>query len=404
MRALALNHNSQRLSAAYAFSKCGEFAFETAFAVAVVNVTNADIMWIGIVYFLRYLPSTLFAPIGGWLADNVAKKSTLVTVEILKCVAAILIFLMFENTQSSVAMITLSSMLWTILDCLYTPTFRAYFPDMIDNVELPSANSGLQIIEDLSSIIGPLIFSFITLALAPNYTFVFASISLTLSTALMLTLRHLPKHVNLPFNLFAIYKDAVHSISHLRKFNTPLFTVVGCTTLCAIFATSIIRFILPAAVMEHFKSEAAVGYILALLALGTVIGSLLYVKLNSVTSARSVVFYWLLYGLFFLLTAAALEFSTWLFVCLLMCVGFIGAFVDIAIITNIQCLSPPQDVGKNFSLYYVTAVFGDAVSGLVAALVFLIVGPTTFIGMTFMLCIAPLSWSLKRDDADKNCL
>ncbi len=404
MRALTLNHGTQRLSIAFFFSKCGEFAFETAFAVAVVTLTDADILLMGLVYFFRYLPSALFSPIGGWLADNVEKKSTLVVVELMKCALAVAMFVMFEYSQPTVAMVIVASMLMTALDCLYTPTFRAYFPDIVHNDDLPSVNSAIQVIEDISSIIGPLIFSLIAIVLAPSYAFAFFAVSLLVSVACMLMLLSSARTTQESFNILAIFKEATRSVGSLRKFNKPLFTVICCTTLCAMFATSVIRFILPAAVIEHFQSEAAVGYIYSLLALGTVMGGMLYVKFNATTTARSVIVYWLLYGVLFLSTAIALQFNTYLFVLLLLCVGFIGAFVDIAIITNIQCLSNPQEVGKNFSLYYFTAVIGDAMSGLIACLMFLIVGPATFIGMTFMLCVAPLGWSLRRDDADKDRL
>ncbi len=93
--------------------------------------------------------------------------------------------------------------------------------------------------------------------------------------------------------------------------------------------------------------------------------------------------------------AVALQFNTWLFLLILFLVGFIGAFVDIAIVTNIQCLSNEHEVGRNFSLYYFTAVIGDAVSGLVASMVFLLAGSATFIWMTLMLFIAPVRWNLK---------
>lgn len=83
-------------------------------------------------------------------------------------------------------------------------------------------------------------------------------------------------------------------------------------------------------------------------------------------------------------------------------VGFIGAFVDIAIVTNIQCLSNEQEVGRNFSLYYFTAVIGDAFSGLIASVVYLLVGPATFVGMTFMLVVAPLRWNIKKGAPDEH--
>lgn len=404
MRVFKINHGVQRLSVAFFFSKCGEFSFETAFAVAVVTLTDADILLMGLVYFFRYLPSALFSPVGGWLADNVEKKYILVAVELLKCAVAIVLFIMFEYAQPTVVLVIVASMVMTALDCLYTPTFRAYFPGTVHNDDLPSVNSAIQIIEEVSSILGPLIFSLITVLLAPSYVFAFFSASLLVSVACTLTLISSASGTNETFKLGAILKDTKRSVGSLQKLNRPLFTVICCTTLCAMFATSIIRFILPAAVIESFQSEAVVGYIYALLALGTVTGSMLYMKFNAATVVRSVVLYWLMYGVLFLSAAIALKFNVYVFVFLLFCVGFIGAFVDIAIITNIQCLSNPQEVGRNFSLYYFTAIIGDAMSGLIACLMFFIVGPATFIGMTFMLCIAPMGWSLRKDDADKDRL
>lgn len=66
MLALRLNPGTRSLSLGYSFSKCGEFAFEAAFAVAIVSITDADMLLIGIAYFFRYLPSVVFSPLGGW--------------------------------------------------------------------------------------------------------------------------------------------------------------------------------------------------------------------------------------------------------------------------------------------------------------------------------------------------
>lgn len=177
-----------------------------------------------------------------------------------------------------VGLVILASMLMTALDCLYTPTFRAYFPGIVRHDELPSVNSAIQVIEDISSIIGPLIFSLIAILLAPSYAFAFFSVSLLISTASILTLLSSKNKSREPFNLTAIFKNAARSVGSLRKSNRPLFSVICCTTVCAMLATSLIRFMLPIAVIEHFQSDAAVGYIFSLLALGTVMGGLLYVN------------------------------------------------------------------------------------------------------------------------------
>ncbi len=402
MRALTLNSSTKTLSTAYFFSKCGEFAFETAFAVAVVTLAEANLLLIGLIYFFRYLPSALFSPIGGWLADNCNKKQTLALVELAKCIVALLFFALFEFSQASILSVIAISMVMTALDCLYVPTFRAYFPDIVEKDDLSSVNSGVQVIEDASSILGPLVFALIAILLSASYTFIFFALFLLFSAACISMLVPLPSKEATAFNGFSLIKEAAGSVRELRKSNAPLFGVVLCTTICAMFATSVLRFILPASILEQFQSEAAVGYVMSLLAMGTVLGGMLYVKFNKETTSNSVFKYWTAYGALFFLAALTLELNVWLFLVVLFFVGFIGAFVDIAIVTNIQCLSRQSEVGRNFSLYYFTAVVGDALSGLIASFVYLIVGPATFVGMTLMLLLAPLRWRIKGENHENS--
>lgn len=400
MQALNLNRSTRTLSLGYCFSKCGEFAFETAFAVAVVSMTEADLLLIGMVYFFRYLPSAVFSPIGGWLADNCEKRRTLVAVELAKGLLALAFFALFSVVTPALGLVIALAMVMTALDCLYVPTFRAYFPDVVEKNVLPSVNSGVQVIEDIASILGPLVFSAFALLLGSTATFLFFAACLLLSAISIATLAPGRAIGRVAFDGGEVIRDAARSVGKLRLSNAPLFAVICCTTLCAMFATSVIRFILPASVLEHFGSEAAVGYVFSLLAAGTVLGGMLYTRFNKQTTPRLVLRYWALYGALFFAAAIALEFNAWVFLAILFVVGFVGAFVDIAIVTNIQCLSDDHEVGRNFSLYYFTAVIGDALSGLVASLVFVLVGPATFVWMTLMLFVAPLRWNLKGSSDD----
>lgn len=402
MRALSVDRGTRSLAFGYCFSKCGEFAFEAAFAVAIVSMTEADLLLIGIAYFFRYLPSMLFSPLGGWLADNVNRKRTLFAVEATKGLLALAFFTLFSFFTPVLPVLVGLAMVMTAFECLYVPTFRAYFPDLVGKDQLASVNSGIQVIEDAASIIGPLVFSACVLLLSREATFLFFAACLVLSVISIATLGPARQGVRQAFDGRAIVRDTARSVSQLRVSNAPLFAVIGCTTLCAMFATSVIRFILPASVLEHFASEAAVGYVFSLLAAGTVLGGVLYTRFNPWTTARLVLRYWALYGALFFAAAVALHFNKWLFLLILFLVGFIGAFVDIAIVTNIQCLSSEHEVGRNFSLYYFTAVIGDAVSGLIASLVFVLAGPATFIWMTLMLCIAPVRWNLKESAHDSD--
>jgi MFS family permease len=396
MRTSSLDREARPLALAYCFSKCGEFAFETAFAVAVVSLTDADLFLIGVVYFFRYLPSLLFSPLGGWLADNGNKKRTLFMLEAVKSVLALAFFALYSSPVLALPALTGLAMIMTALECLYAPTFRAYFPDIVEKDRLASINSVIQVIEDAASIIGPLVFSACVLLLSREASFLFYAVCLALSALCVAGLSPSRPSAKRPFDGRVVVREAARSVGQLKASNAPLFAVICCTTFCAMFATSVIRFILPASVLEHFASEVAVGYVLSLLAIGTVLGGVLYTRFNKVTTARLVLRYWAVYGALFFAAAVALQYDKWLFLLILFAAGFIGAFVDIAIVTNIQCLSNDHEVGRNFSLYYFTAVLGDAVSGLVASLIFLLAGPATFIWMTFMLLVAPMRWNIKR--------
>lgn len=405
MYGLDLNRETRALALALAhgLSKCGEFAFETAFAVAIVTLTDADLLLIGVAYFCRYIPSIVFSPLGGWLADNGEKKRTLFAVEVARSLLGFVFFVVYSVYGISIAglpMVIGLAMIMTALDCLHAPTFRAYFPEIVEKETLASTNSGLQIIEDAASIIGPLVFSLCVLFLSREATFLFFAGCLGCSALCIAALKGSRPVARQAFHGRAMIRDAVSNVRQIKVSNAPLFAVISCTAVCAMFATAVIRFVLPASVLEYFGSEAAVGYVFALLAAGTVLGGMLYVRFNKITTAQRVLRYWVLYGALFFTAAVILQYNSWLFLLILFMVGFIGAFVDIAIITNIQCLSSDREVGRNFSLYYFTAVMGDAISGLVASLVFVLAGPATLIWMTLLLFVVPMRWTISGRDRE----
>ncbi|WP_455925298.1 MFS transporter [Pseudomonas putida] len=385
------------LCAAYFFSKLGDFAFETAFAVAIIKMTNANILTVGLIYFFRYLPCVIFSPIGGWLADHSNKKTVLMATELLKFPAGFLLYMSFESSSASLMAITALSMVLTALDCLYAPTFRNCFPGLTAEADLPAINSRVQMLEDIASILGPLTFAAVSIVFSTNVTFLIFAVLGLVTAGFVITIRALPRSTTAAISLLAAAYSTTSAIRELRHSNSALFKVIACTTACALFATSLLRFILPTAILESFGSEEIVGYVLALLSGGTVIGSALYVKINRLTTPRLVFKFWMTYGALFLATALAIKFNAIIFLTFVFLLGFSGAFVDIAIITNIQQLSASNDTGRNFSLYHFSAVMGDAASGLLACIAYFLIGPATLIGMTLTLCLAPLPWALSRE-------
>lgn len=384
------------VSAGFFFSKMAEFSFEAAFAILVISLTDADLGTLGLIYFFRYVPSVVLTPIAGWLADNHDMRCVLRWVESLKAIVLLALFCVAIQPEPPLWLIVMIAMLLTSLDCLHAPTFRTLCVTLVERKALDRLNSGIQVLEDSAAIAGPLMFSVLSSMMFGHLAFMLGSFCLALSAASTLLLAPRgPLTQRAEFSFNHLISGPIKRATKLPRTNTDLFNVIACTSVCALFATSLIRFILPAAVMVHFSSEPVVGYTMALLAASTVAGGLCYPLLNKTSTPKHVYVFWMLYALLFVGTALSLSLSHWLFFVLLSGTGFAGAFVDIALITNLQTLSSEKEVGANFSIYYFSAVLGDALSGVVANAVILLAGPATFVWMSVFLLLTSSCWTLK---------
>jgi MFS family permease len=384
------------LSTSFSLSKTGEFCFEAALTVWIISLANAELATVGLVYFFRYLPCTVCSPLAGWLADNVNRRRLLLTLELFKAATLVVLYAIIDQSAATLFIVTCLTMIFTALDCLYAPGFRALSTTLVDRTSLSTLNSRMQVIEDLSGIIGPLLFSILVWLIAGQAAFLLASMCLVVSAATIATLSATPPvRSGHPLAWRGLIRETTGTLVSLPHSNKNLFNVIACTSVCALFATSLIRFILPASVMDHFSSDAAVGYVMSLMALATVMGGLAYPHLKTVTTPQCVYRYWLLYSALFLITVIVLPLNDWVFFILLVCLGFTGAFVDIAIMTNLQLLSSDDEIGKHFSLYFLSALLGDAFSGLIASILIALAGPAAFLCTTAVLVCTSLIWNLK---------
>ena len=391
------------LSTSFSLSKMGEFCFEAAFTVWVISLADAQLDTVGLVYFFRYLPCVICSPVAGWLADHANRRRLLLTLETCKATTLVMLYIVTDQSAATLVVVTCLAMLFTAVDCLYAPGFRALSTTLVHRAMLGPLNSRMQVIEDLSGIVGPLLFSILVWLIAGQAAFLLASACLIASAGtLALMSATPPTNRRQPLAWRSLARDVAHTLAALPRSNRHVFNVIACTSLCAMFATSLIRFLLPAAVMDHFSSEAAVGYVMSLMAFATVMGGLAYPHVKRTTTPQCVYRHWLLYSVLFLATVIALSLDDWAFFVLLFCLGFSGAFVDIAIMTNLQLLSSHDEVGKHVSLYFLSALLGDAFSGLVAGLIIALAGPATLLCTTTVLLCTSLGWSLKErsDHAD----
>lgn len=376
------------LLASTLFGKTGEFAFEVAFALIAIDLLDGDIAKIGLVYFFRLIPFLFISPIGGFLADSASKRSVMMLAEAYRTTILVTMFVIATNGAMTVYVLVGLSMLLTVGDSLFQPSFRAAIVEQVSRDDIPRANSAVQVVEDTSSIIGPLVCAAIVSVASKEIVLAVVGGFFICSLLSLTVLPKLRRPDAIPFNLLDSFRQIGASAVSLRTNNRELFIVILGTTVSATFASAVLRYVFPAAIVATYGQESYVGYASALIALGTVCGGLLYTRVVKDPTTGLLMRAWIAYGAIFVVVALLLEVNLYLTAATLLALGFAGALVDITINTTIQLLSEEEEVGRNFGLYAAVANTGDAVSGLVAGGFAVVAGAFALPGMAASIALA----------------
>lgn len=370
------------------FGKTGDFSFEIAFALISIDLLNGDIVKIGLVYFFRLIPYLFIAPIGGILADNFSKKKVMIATEVYRAAIIIVMFLFALQDEMTIYILIGLSMLLTVGDSLLQPSFKATIFEQVHRDDIPRANSAVQVVEDTSSIIGPLMSAVIVSVASRENVLVVVSFFFICSALSLIALPKSRKQEKVAFRTLDSFKDMFANVMSLHIKNRELFLLILGTTLSAMFAAAALRFVFPVAIVSAYGQESYVGYASAIIAIGTVCGGLLYTRVIKKPTTRLLMHAWIAYGAVFVVIAFLLEVDIFLTAAILLALGFAGAIVDITINITIQFLSMENEVGRNFGLYAAVANTGDAFSGLVAGVFAVLVGTFSLPAMATSIVVA----------------
>ncbi|RAX12991.1 MFS transporter [Photorhabdus bodei] len=388
MKNVIFNKRILPLSLSSLISKIGDFAHDVVFAIIAIELLSFNFMYIGIVYFFRFIPYLFFGPVGGWLADVFPKKNNMILSDILRFVITFILFITYLNDLLNIYILIVCSMLMTIGRSLFQPSFRAYLPEMLEKKNLPKGNSLFQVIEDLASIIGPLACSIIIAMGNKSYVLLMDSATYFLSVLFLFSLKRNEPHGREKFSVSRIIYDTRSSIIDMRRNNKNLFMVIIGTSICVLFTAALLRYVLPASIIDIYKNEELVGYVFSITAMGTVLGGVFYTRIIKNSTPVQVMKSWMIYGFFFLTVSLVIKFSFVLLIVFALFLGFSGAIVDISIITNIQSLSKENEVGKNYGLYSTIANTCESVSGVVSGLFSVISGGFSFSIMALFIAMS----------------
>jgi MFS family permease len=334
------------------------------------------------------MPYLFFGPVGGWLADAYAHKRIMLLGDILRLVTTACLYVVFVEGYLNIYLLVASSMVLTIGRALFQPSFRAYLPNVLEKEQLPAGNSLLQVIEDVASVVGPLVCSLL-IAWGDKGDVIFMyMVTYALSVCILLLLKGSRSRVRTEFSSVNIFSDAKEIATSMFYRNPSLFRVIAGTSICVLFTASLLRFVLPASIMDIYEDEKIVGFVFSMMSLGTVLGGICYTRLVGNSTPIQLMKSWMMYGLLFFAVSIVVHFNLFWVFFVIFFLGFSGAIVDISIITNIQSLSEEGGLGKNYGIYSTIANTCEATSGLVSGVFSLLVGGGAFSCLSLMIAMA----------------
>ncbi|WP_074381053.1 MFS transporter [Bartonella doshiae] len=365
-------------------SKVGDSAYEVIFILLVLELTD-NYFFTDLVYFFRFIPFLFFGPIGGWLADNFSLKKNMILSEFVRLLASLFVFITYITGTAHIIVLIFAAICTTIGRSIFQPSFQAAIPRIFAINDLTKANSIAQIIDEMASVIGPLVCSLLLFLANKSTVLIFDFFTYFISIILLFNLMNLNSNENKSFNFIKIYRETASYLKYISTENKHLFITLVGSSFAILFTGAILRFLIPAFVLSIGGEESLVSYIFSLMAVGTIVGGLLYSKIIfKITSLKLMVF-WLLYGVILFVMPLAAGLYLKLLLVLAFVLGFIGAFVDISLISAIQLYSRHEDFGKSFGTFSTLANSAEAVSGFIAGLFTLVGLVSSFLAMSALI-------------------
>lgn len=252
----------------------GNFIVKFSFSMYVLEKTKSASIFAGILS-IATVPTILFSPLGGIIADRVNKKNIMVLLDALTGIF-ILFAAILLSEDNDIIIITILLVLLSILTSFETPTVQSCIPSMLTGDNITKANAVVNQIASLSYFIAPMLGSILYTMLGLKNV-MYISILFFFITALLecfIQLSHYTSYNN--DNLFSIIKqDFLYSIQYIFKMQTSIFKILLFTAVCRFFVTGITIVGLPYIIRTILNLNAKYyGATESALAIATILGSI----------------------------------------------------------------------------------------------------------------------------------
>ncbi|MDK2584551.1 MFS transporter [Romboutsia sedimentorum] len=354
-----------------------------------LNQTGSSALF-GTISACAFIPMLIMFPIGGIIADRVNKRNIMVILDFSTAVL-ILIFYMLVGISNIVPLMAATMIILYGIQGAYQPAVKASIPVLVDTKHIMQANSVVDVISSLASMVGPVIggILFSIVGLEP---ILYVSIICFFISAVM------EIFINIPFeqkqvkgNIFIIgFSDIKESFAFVFKKQPVLWKMSLYYASVNLFLTSLILIGVPVLITQHLGFSPNVanrlyGYAQGIIAAGSVLGGVLAATLSKKLKPSSIPFFIIAGSISIILEGIALQtLGNSMAIYIILVIGCcllltLVTLFTIQIMSYLQILTPKDLIGKVISCVMCICMCTNPIGQLIYGIVFEKVGSSIYI-------------------------
>lgn len=354
-----------------------------------LNQTGSSAMF-GTISACAFIPMLIMFPIGGIIADRVNKRNIMVILDFTTA-ALIFLFYVLVGTTDIIPLMASTMIILYGIQGAYQPSVKASVPVLVDTKYLMQANSIVDVISSLSSVVGPVIggILFSIVGLEP---ILYVSIGCFFVSAVMEIFIHIPfEKKQAKGNIFVTgFGDLKESFSFMFKKQPVLWKMSLFYASVNLILNSLVLIGIPVLITQHlgFTTNVAnrlYGYAQGIIAAGSVLGGLLAGVLSKKLKSKSIPFFIIGGALSMLLGGLALQTlrnSMAIYIILVIACGILltlETLFTIQIMSYVQILTPKNLIGKVISCVICICMCTNPIGQFIYGIVFEKIGSNTYL-------------------------
>lgn len=354
-----------------------------------LNQTGSSALF-GTISACAFIPMLIIFPIGGIIADRVNKRNIMVILDFTTA-ALIFLFYVLVGTTDIIPLMASTMIILYGIQGAYQPAVKASVPVLVDTKYLMQANSIVDVISSLSSVVGPVIggILFSIVGLEP---ILYVSIGCFFVSAVMEIFIHIPfEKKQAKGNIFVTgFGDLKESFSFMFKKQPVLWKMSLFYASVNLILNSLVLIGIPVLITQHlgFTTNVAnrlYGYAQGIIAAGSVLGGLLAGVLSKKLKSKSIPFFIIGGALSMLLGGLALQTlrnSMAIYIILVIACGILltlETLFTIQMMSYVQILTPKNLIGKVISCVICICMCTNPIGQFIYGIVFEKIGSNTYV-------------------------